>query len=334
MPKVVILGQQEFEVPAGTNLLKFLQEKKYDRNLPATCGGRGACSTCAVRVLKGGGEPSPGEKSLLKEKVQKRWRLSCQISVTEDLEVEVPGYEVAEALEIHPGMLADILDYCAENLPLEKIPSPQRITSKRLKDLSRRTQALLDGGGDPADFQILKDLLHYALRQDKVKEIPSKHPFTEKTIQMMVKVFSKRALSPKEVREDVLTYPYFLRVIATIFLFLLGGLSLYALLVDAPLGEAPGTALTPEAQKAPWYFSGVQGLMAIMPIVLGGVLLPILILLFLLALPYIEPYLEFWRRDKTKPPGRLLRERPVTVALFTLAILLWVWLTIFGVYLR
>jgi len=342
VPKVTILGQEELEAPEGTNLLKLLQEKGYDRNLPATCGGRGSCSTCAVRILKGGGEPNPNEKDLLKERIEKKWRLSCQVEVTEDLEIEVPGYEVAEALEIEPELLGDILDYCAEHLPLAQIPSPQVITLKRLKDLRRRVYALVDGGGDPADFQVLTDVLRYALAQDRIKEVPSKHPFTERTVEMMIQVFEKRIPPPHEEREEILTYPYFLYVIVTIFFFLLAGLSLYALFVDAPLEQAATPTFTPNPEKAPWYFLGIQELLADSPnlggflnsIAIGGVILPGLFILFLLSIPYIEPYLEFWRPDKTKPPGRRLRERPVTVTLFTIAIMLFVGLVIIGTYFR
>jgi len=341
VPKVAILGQEEFEVPEGTNLLKLIQEKGYDRSLPATCGGRGSCSTCAVRILKGGGEPKPNERDLLKDQIEKKWRLSCQVEVTEDLEIEVPGYEVAEALEIEPELLADILDFCANRLPLAEIPSTQAITKKRLKDLRLRAYALADGGGDPADFQVLSDLLSYALEHDRVKEIPSKHPFTERTVEMMRQLFEKRVPKEVEEREEVLTYPYFLYVITTIFFFLLGVLSLYALFVDAPLEQAATPTFTPNPEKAPWYFLGIQELLAISPnlggflnsIAIGGVILPALFILFLLSIPYIEPYLEFWRRDG-RPPGRRLRERPVTVGAFTLAILLFVGLVLIGTYFR
>jgi ferredoxin len=342
VPKVTILGQQEFEVSSGTNLLTFIQEKKYDRNLPATCGGRGTCSTCAVRVLQGGGEPNVNEKDLLKDKIEKKWRLSCQIAVAEDLEIEVPGYEVAEALEIAPELLADLLDYCAEQLPLAEIRSPQAITRQRLRDLRRRAPALVDGGGDPEDFRVLRDLLIYALRHDQIKEIPSRYPFTEKTVEMMLAVFAKRIPAEEIEKEEILAYPYFLYVITTILFFLLGGLSLYALFVDAPLEQAATPAFTPNPEKAPWYFLGIQELLAISPnlggflnsIAIGGVILPGLFVLFLLAIPYIEPYLEFWRSNPYEPVGRRLRERPVTVTAFTLSMVLFVALILIGTYFR
>lgn len=196
MPKLTILGQKEFDVEAGTNLLTFLQENHYDQSLPATCGGRGTCATCAVRVKEGGGDPNANEKAMLKDRLEKGWRLSCQIDVAQDIQVEVPGYEVAEAMEIDPGLLADILDYCAEKLPLEEIPSSEALTRKRVRDLGRRVHALVDGGGDPADFKVLSDLLVYLLEAERAREIPSTHPFTTKTMEMMIQNFAERI--PKE----------------------------------------------------------------------------------------------------------------------------------------
>jgi ferredoxin len=341
MPKVTIVGQREFQVESGTNLLKFLQDAHYDQSLPATCGGRGSCSTCAVRLLKGGGPPNASEKDLLKDRLAKKWRLSCQVAVTEDLEIEVPGYEAAESLDIAPALVQDILDYAAEELPLRQIPSPQRITVRRLKEMRNRAEAIVDGGGDPQDFQILRSLLSYALAHDRIKEVPSKQPFTEKTVGLMLQVFAKR-IPEEQPEEEVLTYPYFLYVIVAIFFFLTAGLSIYSVLVNAPLEEPATPSFTPNPEKAPWYFLGIQELLADSPnlggfltsVALGGVILPGLFVLFLFFLPYIEPYLEFWRRDRSRPPGRRLRDRPMAVTLFTLAILLFLFLIIIGTYFR
>ena len=341
MPKISIIGQREFEVEPGTNLLKFLQGAHYDQSLPATCGGRGSCATCAVRVLKGGGPPNAAEKDLLKDRLAKKWRLSCQMTAAEDLELEVPGYESAESLEIEPDLLRDILDYAAEQLPLRRIPAPQRITVRRLKEMRHRVAAIVDGGGDPQDFQILRALLSYARAHDRIKEIPSKQPFTEKTVGLMLQAFAKR-VPEEQPEEEILTYPYFLYVIVTIFFFLTAGLGIYSLLVNAPLEQPATPSFTPNPEKAPWYFLGIQELLADSPnlggfltsVAIGGVILPGFFVLFLVLIPYIEPYLEFWRRDLARPPGRRLRGRPVTVALFTVSMLLFLFLIIIGTYFR
>jgi len=346
MPKVIILGQEEIEVEAGANLLRVIQQHGYDRNLPATCDGRCTCGTCAVRVLKGGDEVKPCEKDLLKDQIEKKWRLACQVLVEQDLEVEVPGYEVAEALEIEPGLLADILDFAADRLVFHAHgnPLPPGVGLKRLKDLRRRVDEIVAGEADPADYRLVRRILLELLERDLVKEIPSKHPFTERTVEMMIQAFEKRIPKAIEEREEVLTYPYFLYVAFAILFFLLGGLSLYALFVDAPLEQTATPTFTPNPEKAPWYFLGIQELLAISPnlggflnsIAIGGVILPGLVVLFWLAIPYIEPYLEALgpRGRRGLPPGRRLSERPVTVALFTLSVLLFVALVVIGTYFR
>jgi len=343
MPKVTILGQEEFQVNSGVDLLTFVQEKGYDRSLPATCGGRGTCSTCAVKIMSGGGDPNANEKDLLKDQIEKGWRLSCQVVVAdEDIEMEVPGYEVAEAMDIEPGLLIDILDYCAEVLPEVQVRSAQSINIKRLKDLRRRVPVLVDGGGDAADFKVLVDLLRFMLEQDRIKEIPSTHPFSERMVEMMLKVFEGRIPADLDDREEILAYPYYLYVVGSIFFFLMAGLSVYALLVDAPLEHAATPTFTPNPEKAPWYFLGIQELLAIAPnlggflnsISLGGVILPGIIVFFWMAIPYMEPMMEFWRPNKSARPGRRLSQRPITVAAFTFSMLLFLGLVIIGTYFR
>lgn len=339
MPKVVILGQKEFEVRPGTNLLKFIQEQRYDDQLPATCGGQGQCSTCAVRVLKGGGAPTQNEIDVLgEEQLAKGWRLSCQITVTQDIEIEVPGYEVAEAIQIEPGLVRDVLAYAAEKIPLKDLRSAQKITVKRLKDLSNRVESLLEGGGDPTDFDVLYAVFSYIGKDHKAKEIPTQYELTDEKIQKILEAFAKRL--PAE-EEEIITYPYFLYVAFTLLFFLTAGLGIYSVFRDAPLEEPATPSFTPNPEKAPWYFVGIQELLAISPnigpltsVAIGGVIIPALFILFLIAIPYIEPYLEFWRRDKSKPVGRRLRDRPVTTTLFTLVIGAAIVLIIIGQYFR
>lgn len=192
MPTLTILGQKDIELEEGINLLTFLQDNKWDQNLPATCGGRGTCATCAVRVTEGGGEPNAAENAMLKDRIDKGWRLSCQIDMESDLVIEVPGYEVPDSLEIDPEMLEDILDYCLEHVPFGDIPSSERIDRARVLDLRRRAAALVDGGGDPIDLKVLSDVLIYLVKNDLLREIPSRHPFTAKTIDMMLQNFEGR----------------------------------------------------------------------------------------------------------------------------------------------
>jgi ferredoxin len=339
MPKVVILGEREFDVRAGTNLLKLLQDTRYDDQLPATCNGQGQCSTCAVRVRKGAGDPNQNELDVLgDEQIAQGWRLSCQINTSQDIEVEVPGYEVAETIQIDPAIIRDVISYAAENVPLRRLATSHTVTVRRLRDLSHRADVLVDGGGDSKDFEALYAIFNYISQERKITEIPTKETLTAEQVQKILGAFAKRL--PAE-EEEIIVYPYFLYVSFTLFFLLLAGLGIYSVFVDAPLEEPATPSFTPNPEKAPWYFVGVQELLAISPnvgpftsVAIGGVIAPAVFVLILILIPYIEPYLEFWRKEKSKPVGRRLRDRPVTTALFTFFMVLAIVLIIIGQYFR
>ena len=92
--KVVINGQKEMLIPAGGKLLNALSANHLF--VPSACGGGGTCGQCRVRVLEGGGDILPTERGHINKKEARLGdRLACQLSVKEDLEIEVP----AEVLE-------------------------------------------------------------------------------------------------------------------------------------------------------------------------------------------------------------------------------------------
>jgi Na+-transporting NADH:ubiquinone oxidoreductase subunit F len=89
--KVIINGEEDkpLMVPAGTTLLSALASKNV--YLPSACGGGGTCAMCKCQVLSGGGDILPTETSLISRGEQKEhWRLSCQVKVRQDLEIQVP----------------------------------------------------------------------------------------------------------------------------------------------------------------------------------------------------------------------------------------------------
>lgn len=76
------------KIPAGGKLLGALASKGIF--LSSACGGGGSCGQCRVKVLSGGGELLPTEASHInKKEAQEGWRLSCQVNVKSDMEVEV-----------------------------------------------------------------------------------------------------------------------------------------------------------------------------------------------------------------------------------------------------
>ena len=63
---------------------------------------------------------------------------------------------------------------------------------------------------------------------------------------------------------------------------------LFSLLKQAPLDEIANPMITTDPAKAPWYFVGLQELLEHMHPTAAGVLIPTLLVLFLLAVPYID----------------------------------------------
>ncbi|WP_330924738.1 NADH:ubiquinone reductase (Na(+)-transporting) subunit F [Candidatus Sororendozoicomonas aggregata] len=58
--------------------------------LPSACGGGGTCAQCKCKVLDGGGEMLPTERSHFTKREEKEgWRLSCQVAVKQDMKIEV-----------------------------------------------------------------------------------------------------------------------------------------------------------------------------------------------------------------------------------------------------
>lgn len=80
--------EKAIQLPAGGKLLGALSSKGIF--LSSACGGGGSCGQCRVKVLHGGGDILPTEMSHINKKEAKEgWRLSCQVNVKTDMEVEV-----------------------------------------------------------------------------------------------------------------------------------------------------------------------------------------------------------------------------------------------------
>ena len=140
--------------------------------------------------------------------------------------------------------------------------------------------------------------------------------------------FVTRRTSPQVKAHDddyVMTFPEALfRGIVAIEVLTLA-LVVVALLWDAPLEELANPLQTPNPAKAPWYFLGLQELLHYFPPVVAGVLIPALVVLALVAIPYFKINIAdepLWARRRT--------QRLRTLAAVTL--LFSIFLIYFGVY--
>ena len=86
-------------------------------------------------------------------------------------------------------------------------------------------------------------------------------------------------------------------------------LTVWSILVDAPLESPANPTKTPDPSKAPWYFLGLQELLVYFDPWIAGVMIPVFIILGLCAIPYLDP-----NRDGNG--YYTIRKRPFAVAVF------------------
>jgi len=81
---------KKLTVEPGGKLLNVLG--KQEVFIPSACGGGGTCAQCKVKILSGGGDILPTETAHInKREAREGYRLSCQVNVKQDLELELPA---------------------------------------------------------------------------------------------------------------------------------------------------------------------------------------------------------------------------------------------------
>ena len=108
-------------------------------------------------------------------------------------------------------------------------------------------------------------------------------------------VFITRKTSAKvkeEAGPQLMSFPHVILREAIAFQLLAIVLVVLALFWDAPLEQLANPLLTPNPAKAPWYFLGLQELLHYFPPLVAGVLLPTLVVLALVVIPYFDVNIE------------------------------------------
>jgi hypothetical protein len=105
-------------------------------------------------------------------------------------------------------------------------------------------------------------------------------------------------------------------------------LILWSIFLKAPLEQPANRSVTPNPSKAPWYFLGLQEMLVYFDPWLAGVVLPTLIIVGLIAIPYIDK----------NPKGNgyyTFNERKTEITLFLFGfVILWSSLIVLGTFLR
>jgi len=87
--KMVVNKEKEFVTQPGSKLLGSLADQGIF--IPSACGGGGTCGQCLCKVLEGGGDILPTELAhITKRESREGVRLACQVSVKQDMDIEVP----------------------------------------------------------------------------------------------------------------------------------------------------------------------------------------------------------------------------------------------------
>lgn len=131
-----------------------------------------------------------------------------------------------------------------------------------------------------------------------------------------------------ENREKIWCWPnlvyteLFAIIAGTVFLIV------WAIFFKAPLEEPANPTWAPNPAKAPWYFLGLQEMLVYFDPWMAGVVLPGIIVVGLIAIPYID----------TNPKGNgyyCFKDRQMAITLFLFGWLaLWIYLIIVGTFLR
>jgi menaquinol-cytochrome c reductase cytochrome b/c subunit len=87
---------------------------------------------------------------------------------------------------------------------------------------------------------------------------------------------------------QLMSYPHVLLREVIAFEIFTVALVVVALFWDAPLEQLANPFLTPNPAKAPWYFLGLQELLHYLPPVVAGVLIPTLVVVALVVIPYFD----------------------------------------------
>jgi len=127
---------------------------------------------------------------------------------------------------------------------------------------------------------------------------------------------------------EIYVWPYLLRMEFLAAIIVTFILMVWSITLDAPLEEPANPSLTMNPSKAPWYFLGLQEMLVYFDPWMAGVVLPTLILVGLMVIPYMD----------ANPLGNgyyTFRQRKFAILAFGFGfIVLWLSMVVIGTFIR
>src|SRR5437899_11129902 len=127
--------------------------------------------------------------------------------------------------------------------------------------------------------------------------------------------------------KEVHVWPFLLRIefLAAIIVTII--LIVWSIALNAPLEEPSNPTLTMNPSKAPWYFLGLQEMLVYFDPWIAGVVMPSLIIVGLMVIPYID----------ANPLGSgyyTYKQRKFAIWTFIFGFLMWIMLIFIGTFVR
>ncbi len=127
---------------------------------------------------------------------------------------------------------------------------------------------------------------------------------------------------------EIQVWPYLLRMEFLVAIIVTFILMVWSITLDAPLEEPANPSLTMNPAKAPWYFLGLQEMLVYFDPWMAGVVLPTLILVGLMVIPYMD----------SNPLGNgyyTYKQRKFAIWAFCFGfIVLWLSMVVIGTFIR
>jgi hypothetical protein len=144
-------------------------------------------------------------------------------------------------------------------------------------------------------------------------------------VQRLLAVVKPEAIQKieRQPMDRVNVWPHLMAAEFVALLVVLAAITIFSVVVDAPLRQLANFNQTPNPSKAPWYFLGLQELLRYWHPQVAGVTIPTVIIIGLFAAPFLD------RNPSTRPDDRKL-----AIVLFSFFVLSFATLNTIGMFFR